>query len=174
MTKKELIKYLQSEKEERIAQLKQHYESLKAQAKQNAIETYKLNVLAQKISEQCEKLLDLYKEYIENAPCNHSRYYHSHAPKECLAKLTDEDLAEWIREEEGIGDDVLEQLDSEYKEMKRQVERSYAKLEVYVQDCVKASDAIEYLTELGFDLKIKVNNIKTEINPDILFGKKED
>lgn len=174
MTKKELIKYLQSEKEERIAQLKQHYESLKAQAKQNAIETYKLNVLAQKISEQCEKLLDLYKEYIENAPCNHSRYYHSHAPKECLAKLTDEDLAEWIREEEGIGYDVLEQLDSEYKEMKRQVERSYAKLEVYVQDCVKASDAIEYLTELGFDLKIKVNNIKTEINPDILFGKKED
>ena len=174
MTKKELIKYLQSEKEERIAQLKQHYESLKAQAKQNAIETYKLNVLAQKISEQCEKLLDLYKEYIENAPCNHSRYYHSHAPKECLAKLTDEDLAEWIREEEGIGDDVLEQLGSEYKEMKRQVERSYAKLEVYVQDCVKASDAIEYLTELGFDLKIKVNNIKTEINPDILFGKKED
>lgn len=174
MTKKELIKYLQSEKEERIAQLKQHQESLKAQVKQNTIETYKLNVLAQKISEQCEKLLDLYKEYIESAPCNRSGYYCSYAPKECLEKLTKEDLAEHIRKDEGIGYDVLEQLDSEYKEMKRQVERSYAKLEVYVQDCVKASDAIEYLTELGFDLKIKVNNIKTEINPDILFGKKED
>ena len=173
MTKKELIKYLQSKRQERIDELNQYYKSREQQAKLAVIDEYKLNELAHTISEQCSTLLTTYKECIEKIPhTSSSRYYGGYEPRFCLEKLVKEDLAEHIRDSERIGEDALKALKTEHDNMVKEVHRTYDKLEYYVQDSIKASDAVKYLAELGFDLKIK--DIKAEVNTDILFGKKED
>lgn len=173
MTKKELIKYLQSKRQERIDELNQYYKSREQQAKLAVIDEYKLNELAHTISEQCSTLLTTYKECIEKIPhTSSSRYYNGYEPRFCLEKLVKEDLAEHIRDSERIGEDALKALKTEHDNMVKEVYRTYDKLEYYVQDSIKASDAVKYLAELGFDLKIK--DIKAEVNTDILFGKKED
>lgn len=172
MTKKELIKYLQGKRKERINELKAYYEQEKQQKKLEIIDACHLRELAETISQQCGTLLANYKLCVDDLEKDSSHYYGSYSPRKCLETLVKLDLAECIRDSEGIGENALKALRAKHDAMVREVEDTYDKLENFVHDSVRANDAVKYLAELGFDLKIK--DIKTDVNTQILFGKKED
>ena len=178
MTKKELIKYLQSKENERISELKKEYDEKITQVKKEIMEKSKLKELADTISEQCESLLELYDKYIEDSPYNTPKshyYYGSYPPRECLVRLTEKRLEYNIMNHVGLGDDIVSKIENEHRAMVSEVHTTYTKLKNLVKDSVRAKDAAEYLKEVGFDMNIVLDNKSTpEINTDILFGKKEN
>lgn len=157
MTKREILKFLEIKRNEKLSSIHSDYKTLRGQLMQKAYTDLELNTLAGQIqpllSDACRLWNDWVKknENLDYVSIHHSTYNMSGL----LNRYTAYDgatLVNLVKDDINVEPDEVKNAYQEYKANRDCVMNTYTTVYVTVQEMKNAKQAAVYLNELGFDL----------------------
>lgn len=182
VTKRQLVKWLESKKDEALKNAKQNFEKVKSQHEEELHKQLKMNETAEKIFNLISQADDLLEDWLNKIPnvdglevthCYGCTSYKLHE------LLTLSSVKETMRKHYCDDSKKRENLNREYSMVKEGILKNYLTVIGNVQALKDAKAGVEYLKELGFDISqvIEEDNktvstaLSTQVNISFLFIK---
>jgi hypothetical protein len=182
MTKREILRWLESKRNRTLSELSEKYHIADNELKNCVISATGLPAVAEKMEALIEEAMNLYnnwkKENSEFDGLDYNKYSRASANLNEFISSKGAALKQITYHDISINTAEMLRLETEYKETRQKIHANYANVMAVVDSIHKAKDAVAYLKELGFDLteieapKEPVTALAVKIDTSYLFLKK--